>query len=105
MRRFAHSRSATLARVAVVGVLALSCGACSEAYLARRDTLSPGSGNAVYADIAMQAIDPSSPRASRVGMSTDGERLQHTMENYRNPSTGLAATTPAANVAVVPAIR
>lgn len=76
-----------IARAALLALMGLGCGSCSEEYLARRDTLSPGSGDAVKANVAIQAIDPWSPAARRTDASTSGARLQQAMELYRNPST------------------
>lgn len=78
----------TAARTAALAALALGCGSCSEEYLARRDTLAPGSGDAVRANAAIQAIDPWPRHARRVDTDMSGERLQHAMESYRNPSSG-----------------
>lgn len=92
--------AATLAaRAGLLAALGFGCASCSEEYLARRETLSPGSGDAVRANAAIQAIDPWPRHARRVDTDMSGERLQHVIENYRNPSTGPAlpgAPTPTA---------
>lgn len=64
-----------------------SFGGCQD-YLARRDTLTIGSGDAVHTNAAMQVLDPWPPHARTVESSVNGERLQHAMERYRNPGTG-----------------
>lgn len=84
----ARAMGAILVRLALLGAVGAACGSCAEEYFARRDTLSPGSGDAVRADAAMQGIDPWPRHASNVDLVSNGERLQHAMESYRNPSTG-----------------
>lgn len=71
----------------LLGVLLISCGGCQD-YLARRDTLTLGSGEAVHANIAKHVIDPWPPGSNTVDPYTDGERLAHGIERYRNPSFG-----------------
>ena len=77
-------------RILLTACLALLCssfGGCQD-YLARRDTLTIGSGDAVHTNAAMQVLDPWPPHARTVESSVNGERLQHAMERYRNPGTG-----------------
>ena len=62
--------------------------ACQDPYLARRDTLTVGSGDAVQADIAKQVIDPWPAHAQQIEPTMNGERAQHAMERYRNPGAG-----------------
>lgn len=78
-------------RCGVLGALALLLGGCSELYYARRDTMTPSSGNAVSANIAVHTIDPWPRYASRTDESSSGERLQRAVERYRNPSTTAGA--------------
>ena len=85
-------------RAAIVGVISIGCGSCSDQYLARRDTMSPGSGNAVQADIATQVVNPWPRSANQAFANTDGTLLQHAIERYRNPAS--AAATPAAATSV-----
>lgn len=61
-------------------------GGCQD-YLARRDTLTIGSGDAVHTNAAMQVIDPWPTHARVMETVVNGERLQHAMERYRNPGT------------------
>ncbi|WP_319934317.1 hypothetical protein [Lichenihabitans sp. Uapishka_5] len=82
---------------------ALPAASCSETYLAHRDTLSPGSGDAIAGDIAKQVIDPWPAAAFQDGLTTSGERLQHAMERYNNPTSGTAAAVP--NASPVPALK
>lgn len=82
--------------VPLVGCLLATCSGCQD-YVARRDTLTLGSGDAVQANIAKQVIDPWPPESNTVDPYTDGERLAHGIERYRNPSTGTG-------VAVLPPI-
>lgn len=82
------TRAAALARIAAAAGL-LACAACQD-YLVRRDTLSAGSGDAVRRNAAIHVIDPAPPRAAFVEPTTSGARLQHAIENYRNPGAGNA---------------
>lgn len=68
-------------------LLCTSFGGCQD-YLARRDTLTIGSGDAVHTNAAMHVLDPWPPHARTVESSMNGERLQHAMERYRNPGIG-----------------
>lgn len=69
----------------------LALAACQDPYLARRDTLTVGSGDAVHANIAKQVIDPWPAHAQRIESTMNGERAQHAMERYRNPGAGPGA--------------
>lgn len=76
-------------QVFLIGCCALICivlGGCQD-YLARRDTLTIGSGEAVHTNAAMQVIDPWPAHARAMESIVNGERLQHAMERYRNPGT------------------
>ena len=66
--------------------LALAGTGCTD-YLARRDTMTLESGEAVQANIATHVIDPWPANARRINRDMDGERLQHGIERYRNPQT------------------
>lgn len=65
--------------------------ACQDPYLARRDTLTIGSGEAVHANIVKQVIDPWPAHAQQIEPKMNGERAQHAMERYRNPGAGSGA--------------
>ena len=91
------------ARAAAVLLLAAT-GACSS-YLARRDTLSDASGDAVAANAAIHVIDPWPAQASRIDRTTSGERAARAIERYRNPATGpgaLGAAPPPAGALLQP---
>lgn len=96
-------RLAAAGRIEAVGLLAvaLACASCSSDYVARRDTLSPGSGDAVQAAITKQVVDPRPRSADRVGGLTDGEFLQHAIERYENPAAGTQLVVPPGAVPVV----
>ena len=82
-----------LVTAAALAALAGACTGCQD-YLARRDTLTAGSGEAVQANAALHVIDPW-PRHSRsVDPYTDGDRLQRGVERYRNPVSGPNAAAP-----------
>ena len=83
----------------------MACSSCAEDYLVRRDSLAMGEGDAVRADMTRQVIDPW-PAASRVEvLDTSGERLQHAMERYRNPSANTSGSPEAAPASAVPALK
>jgi len=86
--------------------VALACASCTE-YLARRDTLSAGSGDAVQANIAKHVIDPWPRVSQRDDTEMNGERLQRAIERYRNPSSGGASSsaTAGAVLSAVPPTR
>ena len=82
--------------VVLAGSLAL--GGCDD-MLARRDGISPESGNAIAANSAMQIIDPWPPVAFDPHAGSDGARLASSMERYRGggpvaPSDGAAKSAP-----------
>ena len=87
MKASSLHRTLAIARVTVaLGAIGVACGSCSEQYLARRDSLAVGTGDAVQANIAAQVIDPWPAHAQKTRMTTDGQRAQHAVEDYRNPS-------------------
>lgn len=65
---------------------ALGVSGCTD-YLARRDTLTLGTGEAAQSNVAVHVIDPSPPASNRIIYDVNGERLQHGIERYRNPQT------------------
>lgn len=104
----------SLARIALALPLPIfGLAACQDSYLARRDTLTIGSGEAVHANIAKQVIDPWPAHAQQIDPTMNGERAQHAMERYRNPGAGSGAGglapvpigAPAAPVASPPSLR
>ena len=92
---FRRQMIATVRAALVLGAVGIACGSCSEQYLARRDSLAPGTGDAVQANIAVQVIDPWPPHAQVTRMTTDGQRAEHAMRNFRNPSTANSPSAPA----------
>ena len=77
----------SLARLTILGMLALGGSGCQD-YLARRDSISAGSGEAVQANIAKHTIDPWSVHSRRVDPYTDGDRIAQAVQRYRNPVSG-----------------
>lgn len=81
-----------LARIALgLGLTGGALAGCQDPYLARRDTLTIASGDAVHANIAKQVIDPWPAHAQQIEPTMNGERAQHAMERYRNPGAGPGA--------------
>ena len=78
------------------GAVCTPLGACQD-YLARRDTLTIGSGDAIHANMAKQVIDPWPAHAETIEPSVSGERMQRAIERYRNPGNGQ-------NVAILPPV-
>ena len=93
----------SLAVWTVLAIASLTAAGCSETYLAHRETLSSTSGDAVAGDIARQVINPWPAAAFNDQLTTSGERLQHAMERYNNPSTGTGAAVP--NATPVPIVK
>lgn len=104
-------RARSFARVALGLLTGLGVDACQDPYLARRDTLTIGSGEAVHANIAKQVIDPWSAHAQRIEPTLNGERAQRAMERYRSPGAGVGTGSPppvpagASNAAASPVLR
>jgi type IV pilus biogenesis protein CpaD/CtpE len=72
--------------IVVAVTAAQEVSGCTD-YLARRDTLTLGTGEAAQSNIAVHVIDPSPPASNRIFYDINGERLQHGIERYRNPQT------------------
>ena len=68
----------------------LPTAGCTD-YLARRDSLGFGAGNAVQTNLAVHVIDPWPRNAQSTNATTNGERLARAVERYRNPQTNSAA--------------
>ena len=101
-------RSRGAAVLALTAAAIVGCGAagssCVDDYLVRRDSLAMGEGDSVRADMARQMIDPWPAASNITGVDSNGERLQHAMEQYRNPSAnvpGANANVPASTVPVL----
>lgn len=74
---------ARLAAAAIAAMLAATLAACSDTYLARRDTIVLGGGNAVAADQVMQMNDPWPPESRNTALAANGQRMQSAVERYR----------------------
>jgi hypothetical protein len=70
--------------VAPVLALGALCGACSDLYYARRDTIAPYAGDALASDKAVQTIDPWPPRSGDRRIAFNGQRMQAAVARYRN---------------------
>lgn len=79
------------ARCLTAVLICVLTAGCQDAYLARRDTLMVGSGDAVQANIAKHVIDPWPAHAQQYDRDASGERAQHAIERYRNPGSGQGA--------------
>lgn len=91
------------ARLLLAAALCAVAAGCQDPYLARRDTLTLGSGEAVQANIAKHVIDPWPVHAQQFDRDASGERAQHAVERYRNPSSGPGAASALPPVPVGPA--
>ena len=76
------SRSATRA-IAAATLLGAVLGGCSENYLARRDTISLVSGEAMAANRVTHMIDPWPPASGRRDIAYNGEKAATASERYR----------------------
>jgi hypothetical protein len=73
-----------LVRTALVLLLAGAGGAyAGEDYLARRDSITAGVGNAVAHNTAVQTIDPWPPHVNNDRINIDGHRIQLGMRRYQ----------------------
>lgn len=86
-------------RPSLTFVMVLTVSGCTD-YLKRRDTLTLESGEAIQANMAVHVIDPSPPASARIVRDMDGERLQHGIERYRNPQSGLGGGTGIAPIPI-----
>lgn len=78
-------------RCIIAAIICVLTAGCQDVYLARRDTLTVGSGEAVQANIAKHIIDPWPAHAQHYDRDASGERAQHAIERYRNPGSGPGA--------------
>lgn len=77
----ACSRAAGL--VAPIVALGALCGACSDLYLDRRDTIALSAGEALARDKAVQTIDPWPPGSGNRRIAFNGQRMQAAIVRYR----------------------
>ena len=68
---------------ALLGSAALLSGCANSEYLEQRDTITPGAGDAVARNRAIQTINPRPRSAYRTHIHTDGARMHNAMEAYR----------------------
>lgn len=92
-------------RAITLGAVALAVTGCSD-YLARRDTLLLGAGEAVQTNMVAHVIDPWPPVSRRTETDTSGARLQGAVERYRAGPTnpGPVGSPPAASPPPVPVL-
>lgn len=83
------------ARIPLGALLLLATCSCTD-YLARRDSLALGAGDAVQTNIVTHTIDPWPRHAFSTTPTTSGDRAARAIERYRNPQTGSPASAPAA---------
>jgi hypothetical protein len=84
-------------------------GGCSDLYTDRRDTVSLSGGDAVAANRVAQMVDPWPPHSGNTNIAFNGERMQRTVECYRDdnviPSTTVIqnaqSTTTATSTCII----
>ena len=84
-------------------------GGCSDLYTDRRDTVSLSGGDAVAANRVAQMVDPWPPHSGNTNIAFNGERMQRTVECYRDdnvvPSstvmTTAASTTTSTSTCII----
>jgi hypothetical protein len=81
MSWFAIKPAGLVAPILALGAL---CGACSDLYYERRDTIAPYAGDALAGDKAVQTIDPWPPRSGDRRIAFNGQRMQAAVARYRN---------------------
>ncbi len=77
-------------RAALALALAIPAAGCTD-YLARRETLSMHSGDAVAYNKALQVIDPWPVHSARTSVGMDGQRAQRAIERYHSGEAAVAA--------------
>ena len=75
------SRSGTKGVAAVV-VIAAAVAGCSEMYYDRRETVVPGSGDALAANKVTQTIDPWSRASTNNRIAANGQLMQAAQDRY-----------------------
>jgi type IV pilus biogenesis protein CpaD/CtpE len=71
-------------------------------YLERRDTVTPGGGNAKDTNAAAHVIDPWPPLVGARNIPSDGKRAADAVRRYRQGPADPAATADTANPAALP---
>jgi hypothetical protein len=108
-----RTRSRAFALFAPILALGALCGACSDLYLDRRDTIALSAGDAIAADKAVQTIDPWPPGSGSRKIAFNGQRMEAAAVRYRTnrvtpprsmtTSSGAPTETQAAAPSSVPA--
>jgi hypothetical protein len=80
-----------LARLAIVAGLAALATGCID-YTNRYEGVTLATGDAVYANRAIQTIDPWPQTAFRTTIPSDGQRVMRGMNRYTPPANGNGAT-------------
>ncbi len=84
------SKTKPMGRVIAAAVAAAAIGSmlggCSDLYTDRRDTVSLSGGDAVAANRVAQMVDPWPPHSGNTNIAFNGERMQRTVECYRDDS-------------------
>ena len=62
---------------------AVLLGACSDDYLARRDTIVMSGGDAVAINKVTQTVDPWPPYSANQKLAYEGQKMQSAVERYR----------------------
>lgn len=80
-------------------LLASALGGCGREYIDRSDTITPGSGDAVRANIVAHVIDPWPRSASNTNIIFSGERMVDAVRSTRagDPPAGGGVAAPAAS--------
>lgn len=101
------SKTKPMGRVIAAAVAAAAIGSmlggCSDLYTDRRDTVSLSGGDAVAANRVAQMVDPWPPHSGNTNIAFNGERMQRTVECYRDdnvvPSATVTTTSQATTTA------
>jgi hypothetical protein len=83
---------ATLARAAIVVIIACGSSSGCAQYVDRKDTIAFSAGNAVQTNIVTHVADPWPANARNRNFAVDGQRMQRAVENYRCGRTGSGGT-------------
>lgn len=82
-----RSKTRAMSRLVAAGVaaavLGTMLGACSDLYVARRDSIALSAGDAIAANEAQQVVDPWPPQSGNTQLAANGQKMQAAVERYR----------------------
>ena len=77
------SKTVVLRSAGAIVLVAVTLAGCTDLYLARRDTIAIGAGDAVASNRALQTIDPWPAAAADRSYVYNGDKMRGAAERYR----------------------